>query len=68
MEKFEDVGSEYKVAYEQLRHAEKQTEEVEERLRRDLQLARKRYETARSAFLSLALGEDDEFIVSDEGA
>lgn len=62
VERVAELAAEYQIAYQQLRHVEKRTEEALAAFDRDLDLARKRYEMARRAFVELALGEDDEFL------
>ena len=66
MPDYEAVADEYRVAYEQLKHCEKQMEQVLDALNRDHGLAFRRYEVAREAYLMLALGEDDGFLKAEE--
>lgn len=60
------IADEYRIAYEQLQHTERRMDEMEAALRRDHDLAVKRYELARGAYVTLALGEDDEFLKAEE--
>ena len=66
MPDLEAIASEYRTAYQQLKRTEKQMDEMEAALKRDHDLAAKRYEMARGAFIALALGEDDEFLAREE--
>lgn len=66
MSDVDEVADEYRVAYQQLRHCEKRMDELEASLRRDHELAVRRYELARGAYIARALGEDDEFLKPEE--
>jgi hypothetical protein len=64
MARFEDVADEYRIAYQQLKHHEKQAEELVKQMEREGALTWKRYQMARAAFVELALGsgEKDDFL------
>jgi hypothetical protein len=66
MADFDAIAEEYRIAYLQLQHCEQQMDEMEASLKRDHDLAVKRYEMARAAFVTLALGEADAFLVTGE--
>lgn len=66
VERTREVAEEYRVAYKQLQHHEDRLARVVVDIERDIELARKRYEAARGAYLKMALEEEDEFL--DDGA
>ncbi len=66
MSNFDAAAEEYRIAYQQLRHAENEMDRIIEGLERDHALAAKRYEVAREAYVTLALGETDEFLKPED--
>ena len=62
----QEASDEYRIAYQQWKRATKEYGAIVARAEQDLKLAEKRYEVAREAYVTLALGEDDEFLALED--